>query len=549
MTSRARSPRRPRRAHRARDPAPGRDADGDARRDRRAPRGAADGLVVVAERAPPARAARADPRPRRARDPRDRARRRRRASAPRGRCRSRRRWSRSPRSSSAGRSSGSRTGARTCSSAPQGRGQRASVELALDADGRILALRGRHPRRPRRVPAAEHARSRRTPRRCCSSGCYDIPAVEVIVTGARTNKVPTAPYRGAGRPEASVPDRDDDRRRGARAGDRRDRAAPAQPGARVPVPDGARLDVRLRRLRALPGPRARAARERGSRGRARRPGLDGAPEPERRAPVVGVAAGVERRDVLAASAWRCASSAPAGCSSTRPCRATRRRLRRRVGSTPSGQGHHTLFAQIAADRLGVDARARDGGTGDTDAIADGVGSFAAARPRWAARRSRRRPTTCWRRAGRGALRVRAGLRLRRLRAVVEVTRATGRCACGGCRGRRRGADRQPAAGRGPGDRRRGPGARRGAERGASTTRRPALTSLLDYALLTAAEIPEFSTAFVETPSPLNPLGVKGVGEGGTIGAPAAVANALANALGGRRVDPPFTAEKVWRALR
>ena len=35
------------------------------------------------------------------------------------------------------------------------------------------------------------------------SGCYDIPAVEVIVTGARTNKVPTAPYRGAGRPEAT----------------------------------------------------------------------------------------------------------------------------------------------------------------------------------------------------------------------------------------------------------------------------------------------------------------------------------------------------------
>jgi carbon-monoxide dehydrogenase large subunit len=48
---------------------------------------------------------------------------------------------------------------------------------------------------------------------------------------------------------------------------------------------------------------------------------------------------------------------------------------------------------------------------------------------------------------------------------------------------------------------------------------------------------------------LNPLGLKGVAEGGTIGAPAAVANALANALGGIRLDPPFTAEKVWRALR
>ena len=45
------------------------------------------------------------------------------------------------------------------------------------------------------------------------------------------------------------------------------------------------------------------------------------------------------------------------------------------------------------------------------------------------------------------------------------------------------------------------------------------------------------------------LGVKGIGEAGTIGAPPAVANALADALGAHLVDPPFTAEKVWRALR
>jgi carbon-monoxide dehydrogenase large subunit len=74
-------------------------------------------------------------------------------------------------------------------------------------------------------------------------------------------------------------------------------------------------------------------------------------------------------------------------------------------------------------------------------------------------------------------------------------------------------------------------------------------SLHDYALLTAVEIPEFATAFVETLSPLNPLGLKGIGEAGTIGTPAAVANALTAALGGRHVDPPFTAEKVWRALQ
>jgi carbon-monoxide dehydrogenase large subunit len=54
---------------------------------------------------------------------------------------------------------------------------------------------------------------------------------------------------------------------------------------------------------------------------------------------------------------------------------------------------------------------------------------------------------------------------------------------------------------------------------------------------------------VESPSPLNPLGAKGIGEGGSIGTPSAVTNAVADALGGVRVDPPFTQDKLWRALR
>ncbi len=78
---------------------------------------------------------------------------------------------------------------------------------------------------------------------------------------------------------------------------------------------------------------------------------------------------------------------------------------------------------------------------------------------------------------------------------------------------------------------------------------PTSASLLDYGLLTAVEVPDFATAFVETLSPCNPLGLKGIAEAGTIGAPGAVANALAAALGGIHLDPPFTAEKVWRALR
>jgi aerobic carbon-monoxide dehydrogenase large subunit len=78
---------------------------------------------------------------------------------------------------------------------------------------------------------------------------------------------------------------------------------------------------------------------------------------------------------------------------------------------------------------------------------------------------------------------------------------------------------------------------------------PRTASFVDYGIPTAADVPAVATAFVESPSPLNPLGAKGIGEGGAIGAPAAVASAVADALGGAELDPPFTPERVWRALR
>ena len=67
----------------------------------------------------------------------------------------------------------------------------------------------------------------------------------------------------------------------------------------------------------------------------------------------------------------------------------------------------------------------------------------------------------------------------------------------------------------------------------------------------AGRIPELITETVETPSPMNPLGIKGVGELPTVAAPVAVANAIMNALsplGIRHIDTPLTAEKVWRAI-
>jgi carbon-monoxide dehydrogenase large subunit len=74
-------------------------------------------------------------------------------------------------------------------------------------------------------------------------------------------------------------------------------------------------------------------------------------------------------------------------------------------------------------------------------------------------------------------------------------------------------------------------------------------SFLDYSLMTAAEVPPIRAEFIETPSPFNPLGAKGIGEGGAIGTPAAVASAVADALGGIDLDPPYTGERLWRALR
>ena len=73
-------------------------------------------------------------------------------------------------------------------------------------------------------------------------------------------------------------------------------------------------------------------------------------------------------------------------------------------------------------------------------------------------------------------------------------------------------------------------------------------TLMDYALPRATDVPRFDVRHVVTPSPLNPLGVKGAGEGGTLPAPAAIANAVADAVGIAVTEMPLTRERLWRAL-
>jgi carbon-monoxide dehydrogenase large subunit len=81
---------------------------------------------------------------------------------------------------------------------------------------------------------------------------------------------------------------------------------------------------------------------------------------------------------------------------------------------------------------------------------------------------------------------------------------------------------------------------------------PLTANLMDYAIPSAAELPSFEASNTETPTPLNPLGAKGIGESGTIGSTPAVQNAVVDAvshLGIRHIDMPLSAEKVWRAIR
>ena len=81
---------------------------------------------------------------------------------------------------------------------------------------------------------------------------------------------------------------------------------------------------------------------------------------------------------------------------------------------------------------------------------------------------------------------------------------------------------------------------------------PLTTTLLDYAIPSAAEFPSFEASNTVTPTPLNPLGAKGIGESGTVGSTPAVHNAVVDAvshLGIRHIDMPLTPERVWRAIQ
>jgi aerobic carbon-monoxide dehydrogenase large subunit len=405
----------------------------------------------------------------------------------------------------------------------QGRGVEGDVELALAADGRMLAVRARivadlgaYLQPTTAVPP--HTTG------MLMAGCYDIAAADVEVVGARTNKVPTGPCRGAGRPEAAF------------MLERTVDAAARELG----------LDpVELRRRNVITEFPHRTplgwTYDSGDYARCLATAIElvGEPPPGRRVGR-GVALYVER----AGGQWESADMTIEADG----------RVIVRSGSFPHGQGHDTTFAQIVADRLGVPMEDVVLVFGDSAEVPGGVGTFAG-----------RSVAMGGSAVAVAADRLRAGERSVSVRfesdmvfgsgayaALVEIDEDTGELTVHRIAAvDDAGSIINPllAEGQVLGGTVQGLGAVLTEEIAHDEQGQPLSASFASYALLSAAEQPPIVTAFVESPSPLNPLGAKGIGEAGSIGTPAAIANAVTDALGGIQVEPPFTPEKLWRALQ
>src|SRR5829696_5508412 len=429
----------------------------------------------------------------------------------------------------------------------QGRGMEADVELALDGEATILAVRARiwadlggYLMPTTAIPTHTTA--------MLMCGVYDIRAADVEIVGRRTNKVPTGPYRGAGRPEAAY-------------------------FVECTVDVAARqvgIDpLELRRRNLIPELPYETALgwtyDSGDYARC----LDLAAElvePERHADetrVVGTGFGmyVERAGGLFESAD--AELLPNG------------KVLVRSGSSPHGQGHDTTFAQLAAERFDVGPEDVELLFGDSKEVPRGVGTFAsrsvamggsavvqavdALKEKCDAVAERLGGNVSLRDVAEAEPGLRASARFSSdlvfssgaYGAVVEIERATGRL-----RVLRLAAVDDAgtiinpllAEGQVIGGVAQGLGQCLVEDAAYDDEGNPTFASFVGYSLITAAEMPPVIAAFVETPSPLNPLGAKGIGEGGAIGTPAAVANAVADALGGMHIDPPFSEDKLWQAL-
>jgi carbon-monoxide dehydrogenase large subunit len=468
-----------------------------------------------------------------------------------------------------------------------GRAQIQDIEIGAKADGTIVGLRGHLIADVGAYPAL--AVFLPTLTRMMSAGVYTIPRIDLRVSVAVTNTTTVGAYRGAGRPEAAaLVERAVDMVAAELDLDpvavRRKNLIPPDAfphttvvGATYDVGNyGAALDEALRlarydELRA----EQKARRERG----------------DRLALGIGVSVYVE---VTGAGPVPEFGSVEVHADGT---------VTAQTGTSPHGQGHETAFAQIISATLGVPMEAVRLVHSDTDAVPEGQGTYGSRSLQLGGSsillaaetvlaQARERAATLLEAApsdvvlfddgrfgvagtparalgwseivagGDGPLRAQAkhpqsaqtypfGAHV----SVVEVDTETGavnllrHVAVDDC-----GRVLNPllVEGQVHGGLAQGIAQALFEEFSYDADGTPLTATLADYLVPSAAELPSYETGRTETPTPLNPLGAKGIGESGTIGSTPAVQNAVVDAvahLGIRHIDMPLTPERVWRALR
>jgi carbon-monoxide dehydrogenase large subunit len=459
---------------------------------------------------------------------------------------------------------------------PRGRGQNQRVRMAADPEGRIRALHlefdadiGGYPHTGTFMPFASAM---------MGTGAYAIPEVYVRARAVLTNTAPTAPYRGAGRPEAAYCiERTVDRlarRLGLDPADVRRRnhippdAFPYASPTGFTYDSGAYTSTMDMALEMAGYESWRTKQAWGQARGQRRIGI-------------GICTYVERSG--AAEEYGAVEACPDGTFVARS------------GCCSTGQGHETAFPEVVAGVLEVDPALVSLIEADTAIVPRGVGSFAsrsmqiggAALHRAAtaliAEASARMATLCGVAPSAVAYHagaVRAG---DRSLSLAELVQATGPLRAEDDFGPPQafpfgayvavvevdtelgtveilrlvavddyGVVVNPLIvdGQTAGSVTQGLGQTLYEHVRYDEQGRPTALSLLDYHLPTIAEIPQWTFAETVTPNPNTPLGAKGAGEGGCIGVPPAVANAIADALSTDDIgDLPFTPPVVWRAGR
>ncbi len=470
----------------------------------------------------------------------------------------------------------------------QGRGQLQEVQLGSDTGGRLVGLRARVIADAGAYPGQGAFLPHLTGQML--SGVYRIPRIDYLARSFCTNTTPTGAYRGAGRPEATALieramdllafelDRDpaELRRRNLIPPD----AFPyeAATGATYDSGDYGRALTRALELSRYGDVRIQQA-ERLAVG-------------ARRVLGIGLSNYVEVTAIGSPTEYAAVEVEPGGS------------LQVQVGTASSGQGHSTAYAQILADRLGVAAERITVVEGDTSLIERGDGTASSrsmqlggsavfeagnellerarklaaevleaaeadiipSRDAFGVRGSPQR-TVSWSQLA--AVAQAAGSPLRATAdasadssypfgahvAVAEVDLDTGEArllrhvAVDDC-----GTLVNPIIvdGQVAGGIAQGVAQALFEEVVHDSDGTPRSTSLLDYCLPGAAEVPRLELDHTVTPSPNNPLGAKGIGESGTIGATPAVQNAVLDALkhlGIRHVDMPLHPERLWQAVR